>query len=195
MAKHAETEVFEHASKPLFWILAIAIIAFWGMTCASADPSSFCTTPESKSFQIRFTKWLNPYLITRRRQVAAASIYVSILGLQLLEGQWVLQTNWRFLQNFLATFPPMRITGFMTYAVFYLRLLIVVSFELFTIAMGIVIVSLQGVCITELIFFALSRQETSKKYDRHAETQILIDKTTAQDDAEENDEAVEGKWS
>ncbi|KFY53145.1 hypothetical protein V496_07855 [Pseudogymnoascus sp. VKM F-4515 (FW-2607)] len=176
------TMVFEHASKPLFWILAIAVIAFWFITVASADPSSFSSTPEYNYLPIRFTKWLCPYLTTRRRHVVAASIYVSILGVQLLEGRWVLVTNWRFLQRFLGTFPPMRTTGFMAYAVFSCSLLVVVGFGLFTIAVGVAIVSLQGVCIVELMFFNLGQKETAGKYDRHIETQILTDKKTTSND-------------
>ena len=72
----------------------------------------------------------------------------------------------------------MRKTEFMVYALFLFSLLIVVIFVLFTIAVGFAIVANQGVRIIELICIALFRKETSKKYDRHAETQILMDKKT-----------------
>ena len=86
--------LIEPLSRPLFWVLAIFLIAFWWMT-AQAAPEPASTSNLPKSWSIQYLQWLEPYLNSYIRKVTALGVYLGILGLQLLEGWWILQIDWR----------------------------------------------------------------------------------------------------
>lgn len=128
-----DTHLLEHALKPEFWILGAFIIMFWIMTLAAtarvshlnqnhhsnlsdAQPStglaSLDEISSQKSFTAapilappKFTMWLAPYLVTRRRKGLALVVYLVILGAQLLEGYWVVVTLGRLTAKVFLLWP------------------------------------------------------------------------------------------
>ena len=80
--------VMEHASKSSFWALGTSIIAFWFATALSAPKSA--SNPYQKLFSTHFTKVLTQRITSHPRKFTALAIYILILCLQLLEGNWVL---------------------------------------------------------------------------------------------------------
>jgi len=141
--------VAEHASKPVFWVLAVGIIAFLAATIASAtqksrNPGSLVESgaplldgeknnettvkqPGSSRLPVRpyLTAWLAPHITSRTRQIAAMVVYTTIFGLQLLEGNWVLVTGFRWIQNYVHLWRSLRLeTPYWIYALHAISFLV-----------------------------------------------------------------------
>ncbi len=147
-----EPEVLEHASKPIFWLLAISILAFWFISVRPTSTSSPRQIITKTQFPIHFTSYIQPYITSLLLRLIFIALYASILVLQLLEGRWVLQTTFRFARAFFETFPAYEETPLWVYAVFLTSAGIVCSFYLFVVLAGVVIVSTQLIAILELVF-------------------------------------------
>ncbi|BCS20836.1 uncharacterized protein APUU_21268A [Aspergillus puulaauensis] len=85
-------DVIEPLSQPLFWVLAIVLIAFWLMTVQAAPNTTAIINP-SKTWNVVYLKWLEPHLTSALRKFGVLTVYLGILGLQLLEGWWILQLD------------------------------------------------------------------------------------------------------
>jgi hypothetical protein len=162
VANSPEIELFEYASNQPFQILAIALVFFW--------LTMFGLGVMPKSLSARFIRWLTPHLIDRPRRIAAIGDVVGVLYVQVLFGWLYLQTHWRFLPRcvgILCTLPPsdnsMACAGYFNLVVF--------AVSLVSITIGGF--SLQGMCLRELIHFALDFEVPPEKCARCAGTQPL----------------------
>lgn len=85
-------DVIDSISQPLFWVLAVFLIAFWLMTVQAAPNTSAIINP-SKTWNVVYLKWLGPHLTSCWRKFGVLAVYLGTLGLQLLEGWWILQLD------------------------------------------------------------------------------------------------------
>jgi hypothetical protein len=93
----------EHTSKPAFWILGILTVVSGVATIAAGQRDQ--GAPPYDIRQPRFTAWLRPYITSRLRQAFAISSYLIVMGLQMLEIQWVGVTGLRWIQSMLDLWP------------------------------------------------------------------------------------------
>jgi hypothetical protein len=153
----------EYASKPSFGALGTSIIVFWFATAVSAPKSA--SKPYQKLFSIHFTKVLTPRITSRPRKFTALAIYILILCLQLLEGKWVVQTNWRLIWKVhgISAELAARLWILGTWG---LSAAILVFWMLFALLVGFFIVSLQILCIAELVFMVPIDDRDLEKKDK-----------------------------
>lgn len=121
MALDHEQEVFGHASQPLFWLLTISILAFWGFSAVHPPlPSALPRQRFSKShFPIRFTSRIQPYITTHTNQDLFIALYIAILALELLQGRRILHTSLCFGEVFFERFPVYEEVELWVYVVFF----------------------------------------------------------------------------
>jgi len=122
-------------------------------------------TSASKAFPIQFTTWLCPHITSRSHQAFAIIAYVTILASELLEGLWVVQTTWRWMDIFFSRFPDYQTTSLWVYAVCMNSAAIVLTFALGVVLVGFAVVILQALCIIELIVSAPLQKLSSEKQE------------------------------
>jgi hypothetical protein len=85
-------------SQPLFYLLGPLLLAFWWMTIQHA-PKGEAKINLPTTWNIVYLQWLEPHVTSDFRKVTALAVYLGILGLQLLEGWWILQVDWKVLSS------------------------------------------------------------------------------------------------
>jgi hypothetical protein len=166
--------VMEHASKSTFWVLAISITCSWFATVFSAPQPPSDSNSKSKTLSIRYTKWLTIHLTSHFRKFFAISIYVCVLVLQFLEGWWVLQTNGRLLEKFFSQFPY-RAASWPLIVVWATSAAMLILFAIATLLVGIAILSLQLLCIAELVTMVPGGDKRPQKMDVLAKMGVVFD--------------------
>jgi hypothetical protein len=143
----------EYVSKPIFWILGIFIFVSWLATIIAAalhrPTTQEVAVPPYYVRQPHFTRWLTPYLNSWPRHIVAVLLYLVVLGLQLLEGSWVVVTGFRWIQKMLSLWPSSGLGIHIFYAV---SVLFLVCFVSGTVAFGGFIIMCQVSCLLELVF-------------------------------------------
>jgi len=91
-----EDELFFYCTKPYFWTIGTVsvILSLVLVTVARAfdtDPVQ-AASEDSWPQQPFLTAWLAPYLTNTPRKCIALAIHIGALGLQILEGYWILIT-------------------------------------------------------------------------------------------------------
>jgi hypothetical protein len=102
---HAEQatlpDVHQYAGQPIFWPLTIACFAWWIALLIRGGGQS--NAPDSKSLEGEeppqsrqsFPKWMEPYLASRTRMLAALFVGLAMVAPICLDAYWVLVTSWR----------------------------------------------------------------------------------------------------
>lgn len=151
-----EIPEYEHTSKLAFWVLLVLILAFVYKTFRAID-DTILARQGPPGYSIIYTRWLAPHLFqSRLRQFAVLVVYLGILGLEILEGWWVLQTIWRFLQstydvvfNYGWAFP------WYSTGISCLGGIVFVVIGIVATVVGCFIILLQAFCIHELVILAI----------------------------------------
>jgi hypothetical protein len=90
-------------SQPLFYILGPLLLAFWWITIQHA-PNGEAKIDLPTTWNIVYLQWLEPHVTSPFRKTTALAVYLGILGVQLLEGWWILQVDWKVLSSLWAEF-------------------------------------------------------------------------------------------
>ncbi|EMR66920.1 hypothetical protein UCREL1_6086 [Eutypa lata UCREL1] len=152
-----ENPAYEHVQKPAFWALLVLTIAFAFSTVGALARrlpghwALICT----RRLELRFAR-------SRILRLATLVAYLGILGLELLEGWWVMQTIWRWcLQSFYGVVYGWAITPLFSLGLSWLCGVAMVLLGLVVVAAGCFIVVLQLLCIRELVITTILRPSTS----------------------------------
>ena len=153
-------------SQPLFWALAIFLIAFWWITVRSgrdATPAPVIDLP--KSWDIVYLQWLKPYMTSYYRKVTALGLYLGIMGLQLLEGWWILQLGWRVSRGLWEQFPDGDV--FYTIRVCF-AMGIWGIFVVITLCAGFLVLGTQLTCIIDVLWIPYQKTEGVRSLEKEA---------------------------
>ncbi|KAL2808835.1 hypothetical protein BJX63DRAFT_435726 [Aspergillus granulosus] len=158
-------DLLDPLSQPLFFVLGVLLLAFWWITVQHAPDSEVMVVLPTK-WNIVYLQWLEPYITSHFRKATALAVYLGILGLQLLEGWWILQVDWKVLSSLWAQFPDKNVNIFHNVQLL-LALGIWGSVVLLSLCAGVLIVVVQLSCIGDI----LSMTSRKAEHARHAKTE------------------------
>ncbi|KAL3460987.1 hypothetical protein BJX64DRAFT_261850 [Aspergillus heterothallicus] len=145
--------------QPLFYILGAILLAFWWATIQHAPESE----GEAKidlptTWNIVYLQWLEPHITSHLCKATALAVYLGILGLQLLEGWWILRVDWKVLSGLWAEVPDKNASIFHR-----IQLLLALGVwgvvVLLTVWAGVLIVVVQLSCIGDILSMRYSKAE------------------------------------
>lgn len=128
-------------------------------TLIGSPSSSYPTAPlpqgqRQPPIRPSLTLWLAPYLTARWHKVVALAVYLTTLGVQLLEGCWIKELLARMTAElFRISLNLARSGPWFPAAIFPLAVGIGLALDLFAVFAGALIVWVQVVCIVELYCF------------------------------------------
>lgn len=148
------SDVIEPLSQPLFWVLAVFLIAFWLMTVQAAPNTTAITNP-SQTWNVVYLKWLEPRLTSSWRKFGALAVYLGILGLQLLEGRWVLQLDFTVFRGLWRQFADRSMNPILIFAAMGVWIIFIVV----NLVAGALILVVQLTCIGDILSMPVRRRE------------------------------------
>ncbi|KAK8042335.1 hypothetical protein PG994_012818 [Apiospora phragmitis] len=165
-----DAHIAEYFSRPIFWWLALLVVANFGVTiyvghsggedsAASAAAAAAArkrvderTGDPRAAFQPVYTRWLRPYIAgSPSRTMVAFVLYLVGMGAQLLEGNWVMRTWWRWFLKLIRLWPPWATSSIVLEGVHSLSVLVMLLAGIVLVGFGGVVLLFQLQCLLVLL--------------------------------------------